>query len=228
MSNSRFEDGAVLSARQTGELDHALERNGGSAAFIKWLSEGDNLRGPIEVWKGTAKIVPLPLLDFGDDLLLIPMATESFEASKHFIVDTSDSAEVKICDLWGFFKEEFLGKTEEPCPASALRRATLTRPSVDGPIIEELGGEEKAETTLLEFFKALKAQRAGETGALFTDGRANIFYIKNKKDVLRTVYASWRADGGGWRVSALGVAGPRQWYAGDQVFSRSSRLASAA
>lgn len=193
-----------------------------TAACVKAFAEI-----PVNFKEPSAEIV-IPLLDFSGEGFSLPAIGEAFEAAKHFIVNTAEDAEVKICGLWGLFEEEFLGKTEAPFVGSVLYRATLTRSSFDGPIIDGLGGTKKAEVALAEFFAMLKRQRSGQVGALLTNGYANIFYIKNKKGVLRTVYARWYAGFGGWYVFANAVTDPRQWRAGFQVFSRSSRLASAA
>jgi len=100
-------------------------------------------------------------------------ATEKFVANEKFV---KDSKEVKFYGIWDNFQKWFLvedGKTEEPINEQTLRYWNLTKSSVDGPIIEELGGEAKAETTLSELYDLLKKQSKGEEGVLLTNGYAN-------------------------------------------------------
>jgi hypothetical protein len=95
---------------------------------------------------------------------------------------------------------------------------------VDGPIINELGGEAKAETTLSEMFSLMEKQKNGESGVLLNNGYANIFYIRDQNGVLRAVGVDW--DDGGWYVGAYSVEDPGGWRVGRQVFSRNSVLES--
>jgi hypothetical protein len=157
------------------------------------------------------------LLEF-IDTTVVPASAERFVAGEKFAVNTADNAEVKIGYLSGNFSLWFLGKTEEPVDGQTLNYAKLRKQSVDGPILSELGGEEKAETTLAEMFSLMKKQGKGEAGVLLMNGYANIYYIRDESGVLRAVIVYWYCDG--WRVYALSVEHPDVWDAGDQVFSR--------
>jgi hypothetical protein len=95
---------------------------------------------------------------------------------------------------------------------------TLNRHSVDGPIIDQLGGEAKAKIARTEFTACMQKQANGEAGALLINGYWNIFYVRDDSGVLRVVGLRW--GGGGWGVGADSVEDPREWHAGDQVFSR--------
>ena len=150
----------------------------------------------------------------------IPATTEEFIARDHFVVDTSKKAKVKISYLGDNFRKNFLGKTEEVIPEITLRYHKLRKSSVDKPIIAELGGEKKAETTLAEMFALMEMQPNGEKGALPTNGYANIFYIYCPTGVLSTVRCSW--GGVGWSVGACSVEAPDGWDRGSRVFSRNS------
>lgn len=121
---------------------------------------------------------------------------------------------------WGDFEKWFFGKKIEPISKSELRHHKLRRGSADGPIIAELGGKEKAETTLREMFVLMEMQANGEDGALLTDGYANIFYIRDINGVLRAVDCHW--SDGGWSLYASSVGRPIGWSTGGQVFSRNS------
>ncbi len=52
------------------------------------------------------------------------------------------------------------------------------------------------------------------------NGYANIFYIRDKSNVLWAVRARWDSDDRGWNVDADSVEDPDVWGAGDQVVSR--------
>ncbi len=160
--------------------------------------------------------------------LLIPVGTVNiaatttpFVARDRFVLNTKKDAPVKISYLGGNFKNWFLGKEEQPFCGSTLKYGKLTRYSVDRPILKELGGDEKAETTLTELFFLMEKQPNGESGLLLANGYANIFYVKDSSGVLRAVSARW--FGGGWGVDADAVTGPDGWRGGGQVFSRDSR-----
>ena len=150
----------------------------------------------------------------------IPATTEKFVAKDKFKVDTSRKAKVKISYLGDNFKDWFLKKTEEPFSGSTIYGRKLSKNSVDGPILSELGGQEKAETTLSEVFAMMARQANGETGELLTNGYANIFYIRDINESLRAVDVRWLV--GGWYVRAYSIVDPGGWHAGCQVFSRNS------
>ena len=161
-------------------------------------------------------------------VLLIPIGTTTvaatttlFVARDRFIVNTGKKAPVKISYLGDNFKDWFLEKVEQPFVGSTLKYGKLSRSSVDGPILAELGGEAEAETTLTELYSLMEVQKNGENGTLLTNGYANIFYVRDVTGTLRAVAAYWR--GGGWRVGAYAVTSPCAWGGGRQVFSRDSR-----
>jgi len=157
----------------------------------------------------------------------IPATTGKLVAKEKFVINTKRNAPVKISYLGDNFKAWFLngdGKTEDPINEQTLRYHKLRQSSVDGPIITELGGEAKAETTLSEMFSLMEKQKHGEDGVLLNNGYANIFYIKDGAGMLRTVHVGW--SGGGWDVSAYSIGDPYGWYDGYQVFSRNSVLGS--
>lgn len=118
------------------------------------------------------------------------------------------------------FEEWFFSKTVEPISQSVLNYHKLRKSSVDSPIIAELGGEVKTETTLAEMFALMEMQANGEDGALLTNGYANIFYIRDINGVLRAVLCFW--GGVSWRVDARSVGSPGGWGGGRQIFSRNS------
>ena len=153
--------------------------------------------------------------------VVVNATNSKFVAKERFVLDTSRKAKVKISLFGDNFIKWFLsgdGKTEEPISEQTLRYHKLRKSSEDGPIITELGGEAKAETTLSEMFSLMEKQEDGESGPLLNNGWWNIFYIRDQDGVLRAVDVRW--DDGGWRVRADSVESPRRWAVGFQVFSR--------
>ncbi len=169
----------------------------------------------------TAKPAPQPLL-IPVGTVVVAATTTPFVVRDRFVQNMKLDAPLKISYLGGNFKEWFLGKTEKPFAGSTLRYAKLSRNSTDASIIAALGGEEKAETTLSEFFSLLEKQPDGKSGPLLTNNSwVNILYIKDVNDVLRAVFADWNGDG--WFVGADAVTGPYPWDDERQIFSRDSR-----
>lgn len=148
-----------------------------------------------------------------------PVATGPFEADKTFFNKKNKSG-VKMVEHGSNFRSWFAGKVEEGAPEGILVPLTLTQQSAyDKEIIADLGGEEEAEVLLAEVWRLMEHQANGEKGDLFTDGCANIFYVRDVNGVLRAASVRW--IGGGWGVGAdaLGVC---RWSGVARVFSRNS------
>lgn len=94
----------------------------------------------------------------------IPATTGKFVAKDRLKVNTGKNAPVKISWLGENLKAWFLNKEEELISETMLRYHELRKPSVDGPIIAELGDEAKVETTLAEMFALMERQRNGKSG----------------------------------------------------------------
>lgn len=201
------------------QLGDALEKAGFSPDDVTKLKQYSKLEKVLDLLHGRAEIAPVAqkiLSDASSTTFTAPAG--KFVVRDHFTVDTGEKAKVKISYLGDNFQDWFLGKIEEHAGGEiTLRGRNLNRSSVDGPIIAELGSEAKAETTLAEVFALMEKQGNREEGALFTNGYANIFYVRDANGVLRAVSLIWLD--GGWRVSALSVASPRGWRAGLRVFS---------
>ena len=163
---------------------------------------------------------PAPPLLIPVGTTIVAATTTSFVVRDRFVQNTKKNAPVKISFVSDYFKDCFYDKTEEAFGGSTLNYGKLSRSSVDGPIIAELGGEAKAETTVAEVYALMEAQKNGENGSLLTNGYANIFYVRDAKGVLRSVDVYWIDDG--WFVNADDVADPDAWRVGGQVFSRNS------
>lgn len=209
-----------------------LEGLGELNACLKNLMKATNIDDPKEVirsinnneWKLTkvAKAVAL-VLSAIIDTVSINTTTEKFVAVNVFVKNTEDADKVKISDFGDNFTGWFLkgkGKIEKSKGSTVLQYQDLKKSSLDKPIITELGGEAKAETTLTEMFHLMSLQKNGKEGALLTNGYANIFYTRDINRVLRAVRVRW--DVYGWDVDAYSVDDPNGWPDGDRVVSRNS------
>lgn len=150
----------------------------------------------------------------------VPARTGKFVAKDHFIMDTGKKAKVKIFYLGDNFRKNLLNKIEEAISETTLCSHWFKKSSRDILIISELGGDDKAETSLSEMFSLMEKQPNGEKGDLLVNGCANIFYIRGRAGVLWAVGCDWY--GVGWNVRAGSVGDPLGWDGGDRVFSRNS------
>jgi len=139
-------------------------------------------------------------------------AMGKFVAKDHF---RPDNQNVTINHIDENFKSRFLGLTQEAIGADAVVGYELTKDSLDQAIIAELGANHQ--TTVSHLWFLLTKQANGENGALLTNGRANIFYIRGISGNLWAVTVDW--DGRGWNVNAHSIDGLR-WYAGVRFFCR--------
>lgn len=184
-----------------GQMEACVNRMGGMQNFLSFIGG----QGEI-VFKAILALVAV---------VKIP-AQPRFVASEEFVVNTSDKAEVKIAFIWDGFKP-FLKKVEEPTEEMELRVSSLTKDSLDEPILAELNN--KARVSLSQFYAMLKKQGRGQKdGPLLVNGYANIFYIEGEASLV--VRAYWDAEVGGWGVGAHSVQDPDGWGAGFQVVSR--------
>lgn len=153
------------------------------------------------------------------DTVVISGTTERFVASEKFVTNYGRKAKpgVRISFLGDNFKEWFLAKIEEPEAEVTLRYAKLLAASRDNSIRAEIGTEHE-ETSLTHVFMLMERQLNGKSGALLTNGYANIFYIRDVNGVLRTVNVNSTSDG--WYVSAHFVGNPSRWSDDNRVFFR--------
>ncbi|MDP3799885.1 MAG: hypothetical protein Q8Q90_00480 [bacterium] len=157
----------------------------------------------------------------------VPATTEPFVARDRFVVNTSSDATVKISGLGSNFEEWFLGKIETSMQETVLRYQKLTKSSVDVSIIAELGGEAKAEIALAQVFALMQIQKNGEAGALFNNGWANIFYVRDINGTRCTMSVCWYGDGWNMNANANSVESDVEsesdgWFSGVRVFSSNS------
>ena len=189
-----------------GTLEAIVNKLGGEEAAMAFL-------------RGFYEVVRVKILDI-IGTVKTSATTQKFVAKQKFVKDSKD---IKFYGIWDNFTAWFLagdGKIEASVGEQTLSYGNLTKASVDGPIIQELGGEAKVETTLSAIYDLLLKQPKGEEGVLLVNGYANIFYVKDINGVLRAVLVYWNACG--WSVYAISVEDTNEWIAGYRVFSANS------
>jgi hypothetical protein len=126
------------------------------------------------------------------------------------------NASVVLSTVFAEFKNRFFDKTENVTPETTYRKYKLLHISDDGPIIAELGGDNKVEGAFAAAFALLQRQPRGEPGFLQTNGYANIFYVRDKNKALCAVRIGWAGDG--WVVDAISVQDPLAWNGKHEIF----------
>jgi hypothetical protein len=155
--------------------------------------------------------------------VVIHATAEKFSPKVSFIKDTSKKAKAKISRIGDNFEAWFLtgeGTVEEAKAKTYISYYKLLKPSADGPIIAELGGEAIAESVLSEIYALIAMQLNCDDGALKTIGCANIFYVRDVNGVLRSVGLYLEDDG--WSVDAFPFEEGNDWGEGDHVFVNGS------
>lgn len=99
-----------------------------------------------------------------------------------------------------------------------LQHKVLNKYTLDEEILKEFKPQE---STLGELIWALNNYKG-----LIKNGWPNIFYIRDKDNVLWAVGASWGSFLGGWSLSACSVTRRVGWDEGDQVVSQNFNVSS--
>lgn len=153
----------------------------------------------------------------------IPARDCTYIARDDFKVAMGKKDKVKVSFVGESFANWFLlgaGKIELPAGVHPLAYYTLTKRSLDLPIVDELGGEALVESTLADIWAKMEVQGNGEEGdLLIKDYAANVFYVRDTAEELRVVDVRWED---GWRLSAFPVSGPHEWPVGRRVFASHS------
>lgn len=141
----------------------------------------------------------------------VPALPEFVAAEKFRVGETTDGLTVGWLD--DNFKKHFLGKIEEAVEAAELRVHELIKPSRDPALIAELGGGDKAEISLGQFWHFLtKANRVRWWVCWYCA------HIRDLDRVLWVVSASW--GGVDLRVAVRSVDNPFRLDAGRRFLSR--------
>jgi hypothetical protein len=120
----------------------------------------------------------------------LPGISEPFKVGDRFVVDTSETARVKIYEVSTNFKRMFGKMTVGVCGESSLSYSMLKRHAYDNAIIAALGGEAKVVTTIAEVWQLMELQPGHLLGHLSRDEKAISFYVYDEEEVLRLVYVS--------------------------------------
>lgn len=152
-----------------------------------------------------------PLLE-KSGTVTISATTDPFVVKDKFFVGKPS---VGIAWLSDNFKAWFWEMIEEPTIEKTLCYAILTRRSLDGPIIAELG--ERKRTKLSQVFSLIELQPNGKEGALLSNGLVSVFYVQDFIGEFRTVHVCGSEFG--WRVGAASVKSSFRWGVGTRVFS---------
>jgi len=148
----------------------------------------------------------------------MPSTATSFKVKDRFVLNVEARDQVLISVILGDFLKWFAEKQEGPGENAALRYYELQRNASDAAILNELGGEERAETTLAQVLWLLERQKLGEAGILANNGWGNIFYVRDVTGVFRAVYVHWCDEA--WNVEASRIGRAAEWPIRDRVFTR--------
>jgi len=81
------------------------------------------------------------------------------------------------------------GQAQKVEPVYTLRRQILQSKSQDGDITNRLG--KNFEVSLDAIYALIQAQGKRQSGPLLTNGKQNVFFVRDGKGILRTVYLTW-------------------------------------
>jgi hypothetical protein len=102
---------------------------------------------------------------------MIPAGSNAFIVCNFFTENINPGAPVKISVIEAGFKKKFFGKIEASNNnVVQFRRERLSE--------AELRSEDDMEVMLAEVYALMKHQGNGEQGFLLTDGKANIFFVR--------------------------------------------------
>ncbi|MFB9261779.1 hypothetical protein ACFFWD_01110 [Bradyrhizobium erythrophlei] len=141
---------------------------------------------------------------------------EKFVARDHFKENISSSAAVRISWLGATFARRFAGKIEDDQGDGTFQTYVLNASSSDKEILATLG--QGHESNLVDVWCLLRQQANGASGALQTDSKPNIFFVRDIAGELGVVDAIW--GGVGWEIGASPVGDRPRWSSGTRVFSR--------
>ncbi|HEU5114931.1 MAG TPA: hypothetical protein VFT82_04170 [Candidatus Paceibacterota bacterium] len=93
---------------------------------------------------------------------------------------------------------------------------TLEEDATDKALISKIGDAKKAETSLADVSNLIWKQQFGQTGVLITDGSLNLFFVRDRKGLLRSVHVELL--GRSWFIGSLPVNDDRRREKGSRVF----------
>ena len=153
-------------------------------------------------------------LEFAGTVDLAEMTAE-FWAKHDFFADAFGKVRLKKAEAGDNFKQWFFDLTEQPAPNKPLGYYDLLEQTLDISIMHETGSSELS--LLYQFYSLLKKQESGKSGELLNDGHWNIFFIRDKSFVVRTVTCRW-VKNFGWQIHAWHFIGAK-WGKRCRAFS---------
>ncbi len=190
----------------------------------RWENEFKRFLRKEPCWANT-EILPTQAEDHCTELLVpvcefpIPDVPNSFAVDTKFLLNTKVDHAVKIVDISYRFADWFFDKVEQPITERDLYCLSLSRPSLDASIISALCDGERFECLVADVFAVMKACVSDASfRCRFYNGHANIFYVRDKSNILRSVDICWAGDG--WQVDAHHLMDPLKWNDGSIVLSR--------
>lgn len=179
----------TLDVGQANELKLAFRRNGWTNEDVKKMSEGDLLAKLLPVVRGRAEVVIKSILIL---IRIVKIAAQpAITTSKEYFRE----AGVGLMD--NEFEDQFLGLEVPETGEAEFSIHNLEEASVDGSIINQLGGEKKAEISVSQF----KVFLANNRGSL----ELFLFYSRGRNGKLCPVRASWNEIRHYWYVGARSV-----------------------
>jgi hypothetical protein len=199
------------------KLMRTLAKNGASAEEVNSLAEDDSfIAATLARWRNEWSAIRYSLLRRGARFYT---GSEKFVAADHFVINTGPNAVVSIGYMTPTFRSWFLEKVEVERELARANFYTLLKFSLDGPIINVLGGLAYVEASLSIIHKIMRFQPRGEKGALLANDSWNIFYVRDISGTLRVVFVKYDSHNCHWHIGARPVTDSAGWHAGAQVFA---------
>ncbi|MFA6586076.1 MAG: hypothetical protein WCS86_02855 [Candidatus Paceibacterota bacterium] len=142
----------------------------------------------------------------------IPIESIPFVAKEKF---TKNNDSIKIGKIGESFMEWFGNKIETPTRINPviLYYGKLSNFLCDSIIVMWIG-EEKIETNLQDIYFLMSKQSHGNKGVLITNGKSNVFHVRDKKNIMRTIYLCWYT---GWYIDSFPTDNV-YWYKDTRIF----------
>ncbi len=191
-------DKFTMTTGQAHEFAMACSRNGVSAANIKFLSKGENIKKALAFLGRKSEVA-------------------DFTTATYWQIDTYRK-------LW--VSSEFTQRITTAYPDPILHRGLegvthFPSKSSDNKNIAEMGGMEEVRKhafTPDQIANLRDKQMSGEEGQLLTNGYWNLFYVIGKGGVLFVVGLYWDRDNGEWDTHAWPLDEHGDWRSDRRVF----------
>lgn len=147
----------------------------------------------------------------------VPADDQEFVASEKIFVG-AEVAGIKISFLGKNYQTWFGNKIEGLFTGSILTVWDSSQKSTSESVLQELGGEEMAGTTLREAYHLMERRQKSEQKGLLTNCLANRFCVPDVDGIPRMV--SLLMFDGAWNFDAFPIESPTLWPDGCRIFYR--------